>query len=146
MRPPAHMLNSDEICANKRDVIDLPESADDTRMVNSRNKNGQKVSQESRLFLQIECQSFVINFNVGCSHNHILELVVFPGVRRTLYHHQGRVIKLVILASSGQRCARSVALITFGILIWATKSLRCSINFPGRYLLYKIDSSVKTPI
>ena len=42
-----HMLNSDEICVNERDVIDLAESADDARMVNSRNKNGQKVSQES---------------------------------------------------------------------------------------------------
>jgi hypothetical protein len=39
-----HMLNSDEICANERDVIDLAESADDVRMVNSRNKNGQKVA------------------------------------------------------------------------------------------------------
>jgi hypothetical protein len=55
-----HMLNSDEICANERDVIDLAESADDARIVNSRNENNQKVGQESRLFLQIECQSFVI--------------------------------------------------------------------------------------
>jgi hypothetical protein len=37
------MLNSDEIYANERDVIDLAESADDARMVNLRNKNGQKV-------------------------------------------------------------------------------------------------------
>jgi len=57
-------------------------------------------------------------------------------------------------------------LVTFGILMRATKSLRCSITeekekncqkhkenlkdgrwrFPGRYLLYNIDSSVKTPI
>ena len=28
-----HMLNSDEICANERDVIDLAESAGDARMV-----------------------------------------------------------------------------------------------------------------
>ena len=33
-----HMLNSDEIGANERDVIDLAESVDDARMVNSRNK------------------------------------------------------------------------------------------------------------
>jgi hypothetical protein len=37
------MLNSDEIGANERDVIDLAETADNTRMANSRNKNGQKV-------------------------------------------------------------------------------------------------------
>jgi len=37
------MLNSDEIGANERDVIDLAESADNARMVNLRNKNGQKV-------------------------------------------------------------------------------------------------------
>ena len=100
---PTHMLNSNEICANERDVIDLAESADDARMVNSRNKNRQKVGQESRLFLQIECQSFVItlsevssmflswywnlHLNIGGSHNHVLKLVVFPGVRWTLYYH-----------------------------------------------------------
>jgi hypothetical protein len=54
------MLNSEEICENENDVIDLEESADDARMVNTKNKNGQKVGQESQLFLQIECQNFVI--------------------------------------------------------------------------------------
>ena len=58
-----HMLNSNEICVNERDVIDLAESADDARMVNSRNKNRQKVGQDSRLFLQIEYQSFVITLS-----------------------------------------------------------------------------------
>jgi hypothetical protein len=55
-----YMLNGDEICANERDVIDLPESADDARMIDSRNINSQKVRQESQLFLRIERQSFVI--------------------------------------------------------------------------------------
>ena len=58
-----HVLNSDEIRANERDVIDLAESADDARMVDSRNKNSQKVSQESWLFLQIECQSLVVTLS-----------------------------------------------------------------------------------
>jgi hypothetical protein len=57
------MLNIDEIYANEKDVINLAESADDARMVNSRNKNGQKVGQESELFLQIERQSFVITLS-----------------------------------------------------------------------------------
>jgi len=57
------MLNSDEICANERDVIDLAKSADDAGMVNSRNKNGQKVGQESQLFSRVVCQSFVITLS-----------------------------------------------------------------------------------
>ena len=47
----------------ERVMIDLAESADDVRMVNSRNKNSQKVGQERRLFLQIECQSFVVTLS-----------------------------------------------------------------------------------
>jgi len=35
------MLNSNEICADERDMIDLIESADDTEVVDSRNKNGE---------------------------------------------------------------------------------------------------------
>jgi hypothetical protein len=58
-----HMLNNDEICANERDMIDLAESADDARMVNSRNSNSQKVGQERQLFLQIERQSFVVTLS-----------------------------------------------------------------------------------
>ena len=46
----------------ERVMIDLAESAD-VRMVNSRNKNSQKVGQERRLFLQIECQSFVVTLS-----------------------------------------------------------------------------------
>jgi hypothetical protein len=43
----------------ERVMIDLAESADDVRMVNSRTK----VGQERRLFLQIECQSFVVTLS-----------------------------------------------------------------------------------
>jgi hypothetical protein len=37
-------------------VVDLTESADHPRMVNSRNKNSQEVCQEGRLFLEVERQ------------------------------------------------------------------------------------------
>jgi hypothetical protein len=47
----------------ERVMIDLAESADNVRMVNSRNKNSQKVGQERRLFLQIECQSLVVTLS-----------------------------------------------------------------------------------
>ena len=55
----SELLNSDGICVNERDVINLVESTNNTRMTNSRNKKGQKVGQESQLFLQIEIQSII---------------------------------------------------------------------------------------
>ena len=49
-----YMLDGDEIRADKRDVVDLAESADNTRVINSRNENGQEVGQEGRLLLEVE--------------------------------------------------------------------------------------------
>jgi hypothetical protein len=179
------MLDGNEIRADKGDVVDLAEGANNTRVVNSRDKDSQEVSQEGRLFLEVECQSFIVttadiikcvsstgsnlHLNVGGPYNNILELVVFPCIRRAFYHRQSCIVLQTLFSrrwchskekvltnssylmykktSSGQRCARSVALITytpyvrithlseiirleltFGILIRATKSLRCSIT------------------
>ena len=54
------MLDSDEILVDERNVVNLTGSIDNTRMVDSRNENGQEVSQEGWLFLEIEHQRLVI--------------------------------------------------------------------------------------
>lgn len=54
------MLDRNEIRADERNVVNLTESTDNTRMVGSRNENGQEVSQEGWLFLEIERQRLVI--------------------------------------------------------------------------------------
>lgn len=38
------MLDSDEVGADQRDVIDLPERTNNTSVINARNKNSQQVS------------------------------------------------------------------------------------------------------
>ena len=50
-----YMLDSDEVWADERDVVNLTESTDNMRMVNLRNENGYEVCQEGWLFLEIEC-------------------------------------------------------------------------------------------
>jgi len=37
-------------------------------------------------------QHFSLHLNIGGPHNHVLELIVFPSVRRALYHRQSRVV------------------------------------------------------
>jgi hypothetical protein len=54
------MLDSNEIRADERNVVNLTESTDNMRMVDLRSENGQEVSQEGWLFLEIECQRPVI--------------------------------------------------------------------------------------
>jgi hypothetical protein len=53
-------LDSNEIRVDERNEANLTESTDNTRMVDSRNENGQEVSQEGWLFLEIERQRLVI--------------------------------------------------------------------------------------
>ncbi len=54
------MLNGDEVGADKRDVVDLPEHANHSAVVDARNQNGKKVSEESGLLLEIEGESLVV--------------------------------------------------------------------------------------
>lgn len=54
------MLDSDEVGANERDMIDLTEHADDAGVVNTRNKNSQQVGKKCWLLLEIECQGLVV--------------------------------------------------------------------------------------
>jgi len=75
-----HMLDSNKIGADERNVIDLAESADNTRMVNWRNQNSQKVGQEGRLFLEVEGQRLVIT--VSDISKHIFPTIPKPTSQR----------------------------------------------------------------
>ena len=55
-----YMLDSNKVGADEREVADLTECANNTRVVNSRDKNGQEVSQEGGLFLKVECQRLIV--------------------------------------------------------------------------------------
>lgn len=50
------MLNSNEVRPNERNVVLIAEHSDDSAVVNSRNEDGEEVREESRLFLEIECE------------------------------------------------------------------------------------------
>jgi len=104
------MLDGDEIRTDQWDVVDLPEHADNTAVVDTGNENGQKISQEGGLFLEVECQGFVVaraemserikcycgysHFNICSAYNDVLELVVLPGVRGTFNHGQRSIVLL----------------------------------------------------
>ena len=89
-----------------------------------------------------------LHLHVGHSHNGLLELIVFPSICRTFNHGKGCIILGTVKlqgrqqtlqrtnssylmyrnTNSGHKWARSVALMTLGILMRATNSLRCSIT------------------
>ena len=54
------MLDSNEICADERNVINLPEHLDNTCVVDTRNEDSEKIGEERRLFLQVEREGFVV--------------------------------------------------------------------------------------
>lgn len=89
------MLHGDEIRADQWDMVDLAEHPDDTRMVDSRNHDGQQIGEEVRLLLQVESERLVVavtqrlahphhiiatcvHLDVSHPNNHVLELIVFP--------------------------------------------------------------------
>lgn len=54
------MLNSDEIRADKGNVVHLPECPHHSAVINARNENGEEISQKCGLFLEVERQRFVV--------------------------------------------------------------------------------------
>ena len=49
-----YMLDSDEIRADERDVIDLAEHTNNTRMINTRDEDSQKIDQEGQESVVLE--------------------------------------------------------------------------------------------
>ena len=93
------MLHGDEVGADERNVINRPERLHNTGMVDTRNKDGEEISEEGRLFLEVEGEGFVvakpkrreyrtkngrrpndIHLDIGNPDNDILELVVLPSI------------------------------------------------------------------
>ena len=54
------MLDSNQVRANKRYVVDLLEHTDNPAMIDARNQDREKIREERRLLLQVEGQSLVI--------------------------------------------------------------------------------------
>jgi hypothetical protein len=73
-------------------VINLLEGPDNTRMIDARDENSEKVCEECRLLLEIEGHCLVVDLNICHTDDNILELIVLPSIRRALYHGKGRVI------------------------------------------------------
>ncbi len=104
------MLHGDEVRADEGNMVDRPEHLDDTSMIDTGNEDSEEVGKECRLFLEVERQCFVvavhvklasffmqakhlgIHFDVGDPDNNILELVVFPSIRRTLDHGKSGIV------------------------------------------------------
>jgi hypothetical protein len=57
------MLNGDEIRPNERDVINLPESPDNSSVVDARNEDGQKVGEQVGLLLEVEGNRLIVAGN-----------------------------------------------------------------------------------
>ena len=93
------MLHGDEVGADERNVINRPKRLHDTGMVDTRDKDGEEISEESRLFLKVESEGFVvakskrrkyrirdkkstddIHLDVRNPDNNIFELVMLPSI------------------------------------------------------------------
>lgn len=59
----AHMLDSNKVGTDERNMINLAECTDYPSVVNARNKYSEEVSQERWLFLQVKCQRLVVTEN-----------------------------------------------------------------------------------
>ena len=56
----AYMLHGDQVRANERDVVHLPEHTDNAGVVDAGNENGEEVGKEGGLFLEVEREGLVI--------------------------------------------------------------------------------------
>ena len=49
-------MHGDQVRANERDVVHLPEHTDNAGVVDAGNENGEEVGEEGGLFLEVERQ------------------------------------------------------------------------------------------
>jgi hypothetical protein len=54
------MLDSDKVGADEGNMIHLTEHANNTSVVNARNKDSQQIGKECWLLLEVECQRLVV--------------------------------------------------------------------------------------
>ena len=104
-------MYSDEVGTDERDVVNLAEHLDYTRVVNARYKGGEQISEQRWLLLQVERKGLVvaegdisqtveyahawqcyIHLDVGNLDDDFLELIVLPSIRRVLHHSQGSIV------------------------------------------------------
>ena len=71
------ILDGNEVWFDKWDVIGFFEHADNASMVNSRSKSSKEIREQSRMFLEVEVESSVINLEIGSLDGNLFERVVF---------------------------------------------------------------------
>lgn len=54
------MLHGDEVRADEGNMVDRPEHLDDASVIDTGNEDGEEVGKECRLFLEVECECFVV--------------------------------------------------------------------------------------
>jgi len=106
-----HVLHSDKIRTDERDVVHLTEHSDHTGVIDTGDQYAQKIGQQRWLLLEVESQSLVIarhkevnndpmaasqrwylHLNICHPDNHFLELVVFPGIGRPFDHGKSSIV------------------------------------------------------
>jgi hypothetical protein len=107
------MLHGYEVGSDQRNVVVALEHFDHTGVINTRNKDGEKIGEKCGLLLQVERQGLVItkfrdqyrvlvscgytHFHIGDLDHDFLELIVLPGIRGPLHHCQRGVVKFIVL-------------------------------------------------
>ena len=70
-------LDRHEVGFDKRDIIRLFEHSNDTSMIDTWSENGEKICEKSWMFLEIKVERSVVNLQIRCFDNDLLERVVF---------------------------------------------------------------------
>jgi hypothetical protein len=70
------MLDSNEVRADERYVVELAECSDNAAMVNAGYHNREQIREQSWLFLEVKCQRLVVAVAI---------ISVFPGNKRGSY-------------------------------------------------------------
>lgn len=104
-------MHSDKVRADEWDVVHLTEHSNYAGVIDTRDHHTQKIGQQRRLLLKVERQGLVVAGHKNVSHDsravsqrqhlhldichtddHVLELVVFPGIGRPFDHSEGSVV------------------------------------------------------
>jgi len=104
-------LDSPEVWLDEWNVAGLLEEVDGAGMIHAWRQHQQKVVEKKRLVVQVELQRAVVDLDVCDLRDHVLEVALFPRVRRVVHHRNDGIVVLFVFVVEEHKLRPQVGLI-----------------------------------
>ena len=104
-------LDGSEVRLHQWNVAGFLEEVDGAGMIHARHQDQQKVVEQQRLVVEVELQCSVVDLDVGHLRDHVLEVALFPRIRRVVHHRDDGIVILLVLVIEEHELRPQVSLV-----------------------------------